>query len=229
MKLAKYTDSRQLHTLPLCLDSNTQLFRNTDIIQSIDFPGLTTCICLHLQKFPRHTSIDTVNEWLRTTLCCDRRWRCRCSVVFVDENRNLKYTAQQLNTWYLILDVDGLSKLSLINAPLCTWIQAVLEAVHRTSRDNMLRKTVPVLDSTLTKEVWPDIDSTSFDSKWIWMSTQIIITLSHIKQVLLWNLFTIGQNLECLDQVTCDAPLFKGCQAKFLQSCVVIKLLEPFY
>jgi len=42
-------------------------------------------------------------------------------------------------TWYLTLDDDGLSKLSLLNAPVFTWIQAILEGVYGAGRDNMLR------------------------------------------------------------------------------------------
>ena len=135
--------------------------------------------------------------------------------------------ATQYHSWhtYLILDVDGLSKLSLLNSLLCTWIQAVLEAVHRTIRDNCSGR----LFQCLTVHWLNSLTGYWFDFFLLHVHADYVVAYQTSKQVLLWNLFAIGQNLECLDQVASDAPLFKGCQDEFLQSCVVIKLFKHFY
>jgi len=54
---------------------------------------------------------------------------------------------------YLILDGVGLKKLPLSIAQLFTRVQTVLEVINRSCRHNMFRKSVPMFDCPLAKEV----------------------------------------------------------------------------
>jgi len=63
----------------------------------------------------------------------------------------------RFDSWYLILDDVGLSKQKLLYAPLCTIMQAILEAVYRTCRDHSTWKTVPDIHNALTEKTWPCI------------------------------------------------------------------------
>jgi len=53
----------------------------------------------------------------------------------------------------LILDGVGLEKLPLSIAPLFTCVQTVLEVVDRSCRHNVIRKSIPMFDCPLAKEV----------------------------------------------------------------------------
>jgi len=66
--------------------------------------------------------------------------------------KNLKQKQNIVNTWYLILDDVGLSKQMLLNAPLCTIIETILEVVYWTRRNHSSWKTVPNVHNTLTEK-----------------------------------------------------------------------------
>ena len=85
--------------------------------------------------------------------------------------------AEFLNT-YLILDGVGLKKLPLSIAPLFTRVQTILELINISCRHNMFRKSVPMFDCPLAKEVWPDIDAAPLHLEWILMTVKIVLLLS---------------------------------------------------
>ena len=74
--------------------------------------------------------------------------------ALVDSSASFYITGPILNFLYLlILDGVGLKKLLLSIAPLFTRVQTILEVVNRSCRHNMFRKSVPMFDCPLAKEM----------------------------------------------------------------------------
>ena len=73
-------------------------------------------------------------------------------------NDNLDFPVWPIILTYLILDGVGLNKQKLLNAPLFTRVQAILETVDRSCRYDMIRKSIPMSRCPLTKETCPNID-----------------------------------------------------------------------